>query len=108
MPLGRASRLEGARVISARLPIFSVPPREDSMSTAIDPLAARVRITQLLDEFSSRVDRGESVADLMEEQSRFVAPVWAAEGRTEIAAKLLSLAESRNEKGLVAPISPPP
>lgn len=72
------------------------------MSTAIDQLAARVRITQLLDQFSSRVDRGVSVADLLEEQSRFVAPVWTAEGRDEIAAKLLSLAKSRNEKGLEA------
>ncbi len=67
------------------------------MSAVSDQLAARVRITQLLDEFSSRVDRGVSVADLLEEQSRFVTPVWLAEGRDKIADKLLSLAQSRNE-----------
>jgi len=64
-----------------------------------DQLAARVRITQLLDEFSNRVDRGVSVADLLEEQSRFVTPAWNAEGRDKIAEKLLSLAQSRNENG---------
>ena len=64
-----------------------------------DQLAARVRITQLLDEFSGRVDRGSSVADLLEERSRFVTPVWNAEGRDEIAKKLLALAEDRKEKG---------
>jgi hypothetical protein len=73
-----------------------------TMPAISDQLAGRVRITQLLDEFSSRVDRGVSVADLMEEQSRFVTPVWNAQGRENIAEKLLSLAQSRKEKGLEA------
>ena len=72
------------------------------MSTTLaipDQLTARVRITQLLDEFSSRVDRGVSVADLLEEDSCFVAPVWTAQGREGIAEKLLSLAQLRKERG---------
>jgi hypothetical protein len=62
-------------------------------------LVARARITQLLDEFSGRVDRGESVADLMEENSRFVTHMWQAEGRDKVTEKLLSLADDRKEKG---------
>lgn len=71
-----------------------------SQSPAVSAeLATRVRITQLLDEFSGRVDRAASVADLLEEQSRFVTPVWNAEGRDAIASKLLALAQDRKEKG---------
>ena len=63
------------------------------------PAEIRVRVTELIDEFFGRVDRGESVADLMEEQSVFKTPQRYAEGRQGIADLLVSLFHQRREKG---------
>lgn len=67
-----------------------------------DPLTVRLRITALLDDFFGRVDRAESVADLLEEQAQFVTPRRNAQGREAFAALLLSLAQMRREQGRVA------
>lgn len=67
-------------------------------SSPADP-AIRVRITELIDDFFGRVDRGESVADLVTEASVFKTPQRYAEGRQAIADLLLSLAGMRREKG---------
>lgn len=69
---------------------------------APDALTARLRITELVDNFFGRVDRGESVADLLEEQAQFVTPRRTAQGREAFAALLLSLAQERKDKGRVA------
>jgi hypothetical protein len=62
-------------------------------------VTARVRIGELIDEFFGRVDRGESVADLLEEQASFKAPNRHAEGRGPVAELLLSLAVDRQQRG---------
>jgi len=59
----------------------------------------RGRVTELIDEFFGCVDRGESVADLMEEQSVFKTPQRYAEGRQGIADLLVSLFHERRAKG---------
>ncbi|MBI2771922.1 MAG: hypothetical protein HYX47_20045 [Burkholderiales bacterium] len=68
------------------------------MNPALQDPAIRVRITELIDDFFSRVDRGESVADLLEEQAVFKTPQRYAEGRQGVTELLLSLAEMRREK----------
>jgi hypothetical protein len=67
-----------------------------------DPLMMRVRITKLLDEFYGRIDRAESIADLLDEQARFETPRRNAQGRDAFATLMLSLAQSRRETGRVA------
>jgi len=69
---------------------------------APDALTARLRITELVDNFFGRVDRGESVADLLEEEAQFVTPRRTTQGREAFAALLLSLAQERRDKGRVA------
>ncbi|MCJ0764923.1 hypothetical protein [Variovorax terrae] len=63
-----------------------------------DPVI-RVSITELIDDFFGRVDRGESVADLLAEQAIFKTPQRYAEGRQGVANLLLELAQMRREKG---------
>src|SRR5882757_1917606 len=65
----------------------------------LDPATVHVRITELLDEFYSRDDHGESVAELLQEEAQFVTPLRKAQGRDAVAALLQSLAQSRQEKG---------
>ncbi|MDB5873224.1 MAG: hypothetical protein JWQ07_2666 [Ramlibacter sp.] len=69
----------------------------DSNTSSPDP-AVRVRITELIDDFFGRVDRGESVADLLEEQAVFHTPQRHAEGRQGVADLLVSLFHMRHEK----------
>src|SRR5882757_3523710 len=73
-----------------------------SPSTVPDPQIVRARVTELLDEFYGRIDRGESVADLLDEQAQFVTPRRSAQGREAFATLMLSLAQSRRENGRVA------
>jgi hypothetical protein len=74
-----------------------------SSSPAVpNSLMVRVCITELLDEFYGRIDRGESVAPLLDEQAQFVTPHRSAQGREAFAALMLSLAQSRRENGRVA------
>ena len=58
-------------------------------------MLTRLVITDLLDKFSNRVDRGESIAELLVQDARFSTPQWQATGRDEIVAKLHALAEKR-------------
>ena len=58
----------------------------------------RVRVTELLDDFFGRVDRGESVADLLVEEAEFKTPQRYAQGRQGVADLLISLAQQRREK----------
>ncbi len=68
-----------------------------SIPTLLAP-EIRVRISELIDDFFGRVDRGESVADLLTEESVFKTPQRFAEGRQGVADLLLGLAEQRREK----------
>ncbi|HEX3779581.1 MAG TPA: hypothetical protein VHX38_07915 [Pseudonocardiaceae bacterium] len=61
----------------------------------VDQLILRARVSQLLEEFFSRVDRAEPVADLLTEDSEF----REAKGRTEVTELLLSLAKKRADTG---------
>jgi len=63
--------------------------------TAPDMLTVRVRVTQLLDEFFTRLDRAESVADLLTADAEF----RDAKGRDAVAELFLSLARKREEIG---------
>jgi len=69
-------------------------------STTFPPLSSemRVRVTELLDDFFGRVDRGESVADLLVEEAEFKTPQRYAQGRQGVADLLISLAYQRREK----------
>jgi len=67
-----------------------------------DPLTVRLRVTELLDEFYGRGDRGESIADLLVEEAEFVTPFRNARGREAVATLLSSLAQSRREAGGVS------
>ena len=67
-----------------------------------DPSIVRSRILALLDEFHGRIDRGESIAELLVEQARFKTHVRNAEGREAFAALMLSLFEMRRQKGRMA------
>ncbi|WP_454674933.1 hypothetical protein [Achromobacter pestifer] len=69
---------------------------------AISHAELRARIAALIDEFFGRVDRGESVADLVEEGVIFKTPQRFAEGRDALSRLLLDLHEVRKEKGRVA------
>jgi SnoaL-like domain len=64
-----------------------------------DELVARVLISELVDEFYSRIDRRESTADLLTEDATFKTPNRDAEGRSGVAELLLNLADVRKEKG---------
>ena len=68
----------------------------------LDPLTVRSRVLELLDEFHGRIDRGASIADLLDEQAKFKTPVRNAEGREAFAALMLSLFEMRRQKGRTA------
>ncbi|MFM0303613.1 nuclear transport factor 2 family protein [Paraburkholderia sediminicola] len=61
--------------------------------------AVRGYVVGLIDEFFSRVDRAESVADLLEEDAEFTTPQRHAQGKDAVAKLLLSLADVRREKG---------
>jgi len=65
----------------------------------LDPATVYARIRELLNEFYSRDDHGESVVDLLEEEAQFVTPLRKAQGRDAVAALLQSLAQSREKKG---------
>jgi hypothetical protein len=71
-------------------------------SHTLDPQTARSRILELLDEFHGRIDRGASIADLLEDQAKFTTPVRNAEGREAFAALMLSLFEKRRQNGRTA------
>ncbi|MFI9381949.1 hypothetical protein [Kutzneria sp. NPDC052558] len=58
----------------------------------------RVRVTELLDEFFGRVDRGEPVRDLLAEQAEF----RGQQGREAVTELLLSLAQKRRDNGRVS------
>jgi SnoaL-like domain len=64
-----------------------------------DELVARVLISELVDEFYSRIDRRESTADLLTDDATFKTPNRDAEGRSGVAELLLNLADVRKEKG---------
>ena len=64
-----------------------------------DQLVVRLRVTEILEEFYARCDRGDSVADLLDENAQFVTPHRNAQGRDAFAALLLSLAKNRREQG---------
>ena len=65
------------------------------IETARDTVTVRVRVTQLLDEFFTRLDRAESVADLLTADAEF----RDAKGRDAAAELFLSLARKREEIG---------
>ncbi len=65
-------------------------------ASSISP-EVRVRATELIDDFFGRVDRGESVADLLVEEAIFKTHQRFAEGRQNVADLLLSLAKLREE-----------
>jgi SnoaL-like protein len=67
-------------------------------SMAVDEITARVGITQLLDEFFARLDRAESVAELLTADAQF----RDTRGRAEVAELLLSLAKKRADTGRVS------
>jgi hypothetical protein len=73
-----------------------------SPNSQLDPVTVRSRILELLDEFHGRIDRGVSIADLLEERARFKTPVRNAEGREAFAALMLSLFEKRRQNGRTA------
>jgi hypothetical protein len=73
-----------------------------SPNSQLDPVTVRSRILELLDEFHGRIDRGVSIADLLEERARFTTPVRNAEGREAFAALMLSLFEKRRQNGRTA------
>ena len=60
-----------------------------------EKLIVRARVTELFDEFFGRVDRAESVADLLTEDSRF----RGVQGRAEVTELLLGLAKKRAGNG---------
>ncbi|MDT7564634.1 MAG: hypothetical protein QOG76_3258 [Pseudonocardiales bacterium] len=64
-------------------------------ATAPDMLTVRVRVSQLLDEFFTRLDRAESVADLLTADAEF----RDAKGRDAVAELFLSLARKREDLG---------
>ena len=64
-------------------------------ATAPDMLTVRVRVSQLLDEFFTRLDRAESVADLLTADAEF----RDAKGRDAVAELFLSLARMREDLG---------
>jgi hypothetical protein len=71
-------------------------------SHTLDPQTVRSRVVELLDAFHSRIDRGVSIADLLEDQAKFTTPVRNAEGREGFAALMLSLFEKRRQNGRTA------
>jgi hypothetical protein len=71
-------------------------------SQTLDPVTVRVRVLELIDEFHGRIDRGVSIADLLEEHAKFTTPVRNADGREAFAALMLSLFEMRRQKGRTA------
>jgi hypothetical protein len=62
----------------------------------------RSRVLELIDEFHGRIDRGVSIADLLEEQATFTTPVRNASGREAFAKLMLSLFDMRLQKGRTA------
>lgn len=71
-------------------------------SSTLDPVTARTRIVALIDEFYGRIDRGLSIADLLEEEAKFITPARQADGREAFAALMLSLYEKRRQNGRTA------
>jgi hypothetical protein len=71
-------------------------------SRTLDRQTVRNGILELLDEFHGRIDRGVSIADLLEDQAKFTTPVRKAEGREGFAALMLSLFEKRWQNGRTA------
>jgi hypothetical protein len=67
-----------------------------------DAQTVRSRVLELLDAFHSRIDRGVSIADLLEDHAKFTTPVRNAEGREGFAALMLSLFEKRRQNGRTA------
>jgi len=65
------------------------------IDTAPDTVTVRVRVTQLLDEFFSRLDRAESVADLLTANAEF----RHGKGRDAVVELFLGLARKREEIG---------
>jgi hypothetical protein len=64
-------------------------------TTAPDLLTVRVSVSRLLDEFFTRLDRAESVADLLTADAEF----RDAKGRDAVAELFLSLARKREDVG---------
>jgi hypothetical protein len=67
-----------------------------------DSQTVRSRVLELLDEFHGRIDRGVSIADLLDDQAKFTTPVRNAQGREAFAALMLSLFEKRRQNGRTA------
>ncbi|MES2958279.1 MAG: hypothetical protein V4792_08820 [Pseudomonadota bacterium] len=67
------------------------------MSASTISPEVRLRATELIDDFFGRVDRGESVADLLVDDAVFKTHQRFAEGRQNVADLLLSLAKLRAE-----------
>jgi len=66
----------------------------NQINTALDATTVRVRVTHLLDEFLSRVDRAEPVADLLTDDAEFL----GAQGRDEVVSRLLTMAQQRQDR----------
>jgi hypothetical protein len=62
----------------------------------------QVELTALIAEFTARVDRGESVADLLQADAVIRTPRGETQGRDSIAALFDSVFESRRQSGHVA------
>ena len=61
----------------------------------VDPFLVRAHVTQLIDEFFSRIERAEPVGDLLTEDAEF----RGAQGREAITELMLSLAARREATG---------